>query len=318
VKFKITRHLPSSIAGIRDAELAANPGTMSFDDEAQTLVVWSTTLTNAKEIVMARSLAGLDLQVAISGHLKNCGFRVQEEEEWDHNNKLDFVVTKFPHYPKLMSVGVQITSRCKDLGKLGEFVAKNDSNGGNVTVASKALYLEIEGDVDINKGGADLVATVLYAFQFDAQFNNTKVWGATIRAEKDSIGYRFFDPCKNKAEAASYKPLPVAASVPITDIKGSVARLAKSMSTGNREIEGKLHTFFPEKGFGFISAQDGNNYFMHITDTKDHELVSNLNSLMKLPGKTSLQYQVVFENGGKTRNDTPCKVARNIRLLLKY
>lgn len=318
MKFKTTRHLLSRIAGIRDATLAANPGTMSFDDEVETPIARSTTPTNAKEIVMARSLSGLDLQVAISGHLKNCGFRVQEEEEWDHNNKLDFVVTKFPHYPKLMSVGVQITSRCKDAAKRGEFVAKNDSNGGNVTVASKALYLEIEGDVDINKGGADLVATVLYAFQFDAQFTNTKVWGATIQAEKDSIGYRFFDPCKATAEAVSYKPLPVAASVPITDIKGSVARLAKSMSSGNREIEGMLHTFFPEKGFGFISAQDGNNYFMHITDTKDHELVSNLDSLMKLPGKTSLQYQVVFENGGKTRSDTPYKVARNIRLLLKY
>ncbi len=266
---------------------------------------------------MARSLGGLDLQTAIAGHLKNNSFRVQEEEEWDHNNKIDFVVTKFPRYPKLTSVGVQVTARCKDGAKISEFVAKNDPNSGNVTVADKALYLEIEENVDINKGGADLVAQVLYAFQFDEQFADTRVWAATIQAKTDSISYRFFDPRKLNPFAAPANPVIATPGTPIDDLKSSAERLAKALGNGKLELEGKLHTFLTEKGFGFISAQDGSTYFMHISEAKDPVLLGHLDALMKLPGKTSLQYQVLFEDGGKTRPDTEYKTARNARLLLK-
>jgi hypothetical protein len=266
---------------------------------------------------MARS-NGLDLQVAIAGHLKNSGFRIQEEEEWDHNNKIDFVITKFPKYPKLVSVGVQITGRCNDGAKLSEFMAKNDPKSGNVTVAERALYLEIEEGIDINKGGADLVASVLYAYQFDEQFADARVWAARIQSKTDAIRYKFYDPKRSViAEQAVPGPVFKNSGMPVSDIKDSAERLARALGKGKLELEGKLHTFLTEKGFGFISAQDGSTYYMHVNDVKDDALLGNLDGLMKLPGKTPLQYQVIFEDGGKTRADATYKTARNVRLLLK-
>ena len=90
---------------------------------------------------MAQSRSGLDLQASITGYLQKFKFTIQEEEEWDHNNKIDFVITKFPNYPKSLSLGVQVTGRCGDSEKMKEFAVKNDPNGGNITVADKALYL---------------------------------------------------------------------------------------------------------------------------------------------------------------------------------
>lgn len=265
---------------------------------------------------MAKSLAGIDLQIAIAGHLKNSSFRLQEEEEWDHNNKIDFVVTKFPRYPKSVSLGVQVTGWCGNASKLNEFVAKNDRTSGNVTVADKAIYLEIGENVDINKGGADLVAQILYAFQFDEQFEETKVWAATIRARTDSIAYRFFDPRRAFEVEDRMIPITAVKNDPVSDIKGSVALLEKRLN-GDRDLEGVINSFYTEGGFGFISGQDGSTYHLHISNIKDPRLSNDLNGLMRLPGKTRLQYYVVFEDGGKTRPDATYRTARNVKLMLK-
>jgi hypothetical protein len=266
---------------------------------------------------MAHLINGLDLQAAIAGHLKNMNFKIQADEEWDHNNKIDFVINKFPRYPKTTSIGVQVTARCNDEAKRGEFVAKNNPERGNITVADKALYLEIEGNVDINKGGAELVANVLYTFQFDDQFADTRVWGATIQAKTDSISYRFFDPRKHVPVNIPAKPTLTGPVTPLADLKGSAERLAQTLGNGKLALEGKLHTFFTEEGYGFISAQDDSTYFMHVSGVKDTELSGHLDALMKLPGKTSLQYRCLFEDGGKTKADALYKTAKNIRLPLK-
>lgn len=268
---------------------------------------------------MNRPNNGRDLQVAISGHLKNIGFKIQEEEEWDHNNKIDFVIFKFPRYPKVTTIGVQVTSRCNDQGKKAEFLAKNSPENGNITVADKALYLEVDGNVDIGRGGADLVANILYAFQFDEKYAGSKVLGAKVDSKPDSITYRFFDP-RDLGSALSTEPAkpPVvltATPAPL-DLKKSAQQLNTAFRTGKIEIEGKWHTFFTEKGYGFITGIDGGEYFAHINSVEDAVLRSNLDALMKLPGKTSVNYQVLFEDAGKTKNDVSYRTAKNIRLLL--
>jgi len=261
-----------------------------------------------KEKIMPRSLGGLDLQTTIAGHLQKMKFRIQEEDEWDHNNKIDFVVTKFPNYPKSVSLGIQITARCNDKQKLAEFVTKNEPSGGCITVADKALYLEIESNVDINRGGADLVASVLYSYQFDEQYADTKVFAAQILAKTDSLAYRFYDPHKNLATQTN---------TPIADLQSARNQLSKALGNGKIDLEGKFHSYFPEKGYGFILAQDGSTYFLHLAEVSDPALTRYLDSMKKLPGKAPLNYQVLFEDGGKTRNDTAYRTARNVRMLMK-
>lgn len=265
---------------------------------------------------MAKSLAGLDLELAITAHLKDIGFRIQKEEEWDHNNKIDFVVTKFPGYPKSVSLGVQVTAWCGNGSKLGEFVAKNAPGSGNMVV-HKAIYLEIGEFVDMNKGGAGLVAQILGAFQFDEQFVNAKVWGATILAKPDSIAYRFFDPRKTVPTELPPNPIIAGKTVPVSDLKGSADLLQQKLGDGKRELEGTLHSYYAERRCGFIDAQDGNTYYLNVSNVQDAALVGDLNAMMKSPGRTPLQYHVLFENGGKKRDDKMYPEARNVRLMLR-
>jgi hypothetical protein len=190
-----------------------------------------------------------------------------------------------------------------------EFAAKNDPNGGNITVADKALYLEIEENVNINRGGAELVAHVLYAFQFDERFAETKVSAVTIRALPDAICYRFFDPSK-KLPATIRRPISL-------NLQDSVDQMTKTFSTQPRELEGKLTSYFTDQGYGFIEAQDGSTYFLHVSEVlRNDPLAEKLEALMRLPGKTSLRYHVIFEDGGKTRQEMPYKTAKNVRLLI--
>jgi cold shock CspA family protein len=266
---------------------------------------------------MARSLAGLDLQVAIAGHLKNADFKVQTEEEWDHNNKIDFVVTKFPRYPKSVSLGVQITARCGNAQKLNEFVAKNDPANGIMTIANKALYMEIEDDVDINKGGAELVAQILWAFQFDEQFAKSKIWAARLLASTDSIAYRFFDPRRIESLAPVAAPHGNQAWDPVADLSKSVSQLTRRFAGSKLALEGTLHTFKPQEGYGFIDGQDGGTYFLHINEVKDPVLMADLNGLMKLQGKARVEYRVLFEDGGRTRPNAPYQTATNCRMLMR-
>ena len=266
---------------------------------------------------MARSINGLDLQAAISGHLKDKRFKILEDEEWDHSNKIDFLIVKFPSDPKGVLVGVQVTARCNDGAKLAEFVARNDPNGGNRTVANKALYLEIEESVDINKGGADLVANILYAFQFDEQFADTKVWAATIQANKGSISYRFFDPRKNNSGEKGANSSPVVPGAKIVDLKISADRLARALGSGKVDLRGVLTSYRTEKGDGWIDPQVGRLFHMHINDVTDKRFSADLDALPKVSGTTPLSFQVLFEDGGKTRADASYNSAKNIRLLSK-
>jgi hypothetical protein len=266
---------------------------------------------------MAKSLSGLDLQVAIAGHLKSNGFKLQEEEEWDHVNKIDFVITKFPHYPKSISLGVQITGWCGNTEKIREFVSKNVSGKGNLRVAPKSIYLEIEDDVDINRGGADLAAHVLYAFQFDERFAETEIGGATIQAKKDAIAFRFFDPINYIGAESLPAAINAVVPTPVPNLKASVDLLKKKLVTGTWELEGTLSSFYSERRFGFIRAQDGKTYHLHISNIADSTLSLDLSTLPKSLGATRVGYHVLFEDGGKTHPDANYNTAKNVRLLAK-
>lgn len=243
---------------------------------------------------MARSI-GLDTEAAVIGYLQKFRFRIQEEQEWDFNNKIDFLVTKFPNYLKSVSLGVQLTTLLSNWPKITEFVAKNDPDNGQITVADRALYLEIDPGVNLSQGGAELVSAVVYAFQFDSRFAETKIAGATIKTMPDALGYQFFDPRK-----------PVA--VPSREIASPGLKTASG-----KELEGMLTMFFPEKGYGFIEAQDGSTYFMHLNQVTDPDFYAALDAMMKLPGKMKVNKNVFFEDGGKPRLEANYRTAVNVR-----
>ncbi len=82
------------------------------------------------------------------------------------------------------------------------------------------------------------------------------------------------------------------------------------------EMEGTIHSYFTEGRYGFISAQDGGTYYMHFNDLRDQHLRDSLDALMRLPGKTSVDFPVLFVDGGKTKSDAAYKAAKNVRLLV--
>jgi hypothetical protein len=93
--------------------------------------------------------------------------------------------------------------------------------------------------------------------------------------------------------------------------------LTKTIRTQPRELEGKLNSYFPDQGYGFIEAQDGSTYYLHVSEVlRNDPLAEKLGALMRLPGKASLRYLVIFEDGGKTRQEAPYKSAKNVRLLI--
>jgi hypothetical protein len=261
---------------------------------------------------------GLSLQTVIAGHLKNSNFRIQEEQDWDHEHKIDFVVTRFPSYPKATSIGVQVTSRRGDIGKLSEFVAKNDPASGRVTVANKALYLEIDEGVNPETGGAELVKNVLGAYQFDERFAQTPICAATIQAANSGFSYQFFDP-RGKPVQLPAVPLidsPVRLKTPVRDLQAEVKRVEGAWRGGGIGIEGLLHTYKAEGGYGFIDGQDGSTYFVHATSIVDSVLLADLKALLKYAGTARVDYRVLFDDGGKAPQ-RDYRAARNVRLLMK-
>jgi hypothetical protein len=292
---------------------------------------------------MSSSPYGLDLQVNVAGHLKNQGFRLLEgDADLDHNSKIDFVVIRFPGYAKMVNIGVQITSRMNDLSKRSEFVAKNSPMPGRITATDKALYLEYDNRVEIHKGGADIVAQVLYAFQFDERFHDTKVGAAIVRAREDAISYTFFDPTAFESAAAApaakesaVLPAPVpaptvvkvaaerspanpAASQPVADLSGATSRLNDALAGNPLEYEGKIVAIYPDRRYGFIHAQNGMTYHMTLNDITDTNLREKLEMYNRETGKVTLNKNaipVLFSDHGLTRSGVSYRSAKNIRLL---
>lgn len=267
---------------------------------------------------MGVSTNGIDLQVAICGYLKDMGFRVMTEEEWDHAYKLDFLISRFPKYPKTVSVGVQITSRLNDEGKRAEFVVKNTPGDGRITVADRALYLEWDERVQLNKGGAELVSHALSAFHFDSRFADTKVWAVRIFARDDAFGYIFYDPLQ-PPKTAEFSPL--ITNVPkrpaVANLNGAASNLKRVLGGKVGELEGRLHSLFlgSASSYGFISAQDGQTYHFKVSDITDSELRESISVFQGSAGKTSVNFEVIFDDHGKTRTDVLYRSAKNVRLL---
>lgn len=266
---------------------------------------------------MSAATSGIDLQVAISGYLKNMDFRLMSEEEWDHAHKLDFLISRFPKYPKVVSIGCQITSRLNDGGKRAEFVARNTPGDGRVTVADKAIYLEWDERVQLNKGGAELVAQILSAFHFDESFADKKVWAARIYARDDAYGYIFYDPLQPPKTSEF---IPLVTNVPkrpaMPNLNGAAINLKRALGGQVAELEGKLHSIFvANTGYGFISAQDGQTYHFKLTDISDQGLLDSIRVFEGTAGKIAVNFQVIFEDHGKTRADVVYRSAKNIRLL---
>ena len=275
---------------------------------------------------------GLSHQIALSGFLKHMGFRLLEDDDLDFSAKLDFVVAKVPQFPKMISLGVQLTTRLNDISKRSEFYAHNNPEGnGGISVVDRALYVEYDTCVDMAKGGANLVASAIYAFLFDEALSDKKVWALSIRSSKDSICYSFFDPCALEAQATGTNGAVVAGPVavpqipahvptpirkPVVNLADSAGLMAKAMRGEAIEIEGRLHTFMTNNGYGFLSGQDGQSYYVHRNDCA-FELRTELDKLHRVSGKTTISYQVLFLNGGHTREGSPCPTAKNVRLLLK-
>ncbi|HZC22398.1 MAG TPA: hypothetical protein VE866_03600, partial [Candidatus Binatia bacterium] len=237
---------------------------------------------------------GLSHQIALSGFLKHMGYRLMEDDDLDHDAKCDFVVAKLPSFPKMVSLGVQLTTRPNDIAKRTEFFARNSpSENGGISVVDRALYIEYDTRVDMAKGGANLVSSAIYAFLFDEQYADKRVWGVAIRSSKDSICYSFFDPCVVEERATGTNGIAVAGPVavphipastptpirtPVRNLSGSVGQLQKSLRGETLEIEGRMHTFMTNNGYGFIAGQDGSTYYVHRNDCS-HEIRTEIDKL---------------------------------------
>ena len=275
---------------------------------------------------MLNSASGLDLQAVIAGHLRSMGFQIMETAELDHEAKLDWVITKLPAWPRIIALGVQITARRGDLGKQGEFLARNRATNGNLPPVDRALYIEYDDRVHVGRGGAALVANAITSYLFDVQYSAQTIYGVTIQSQNDSvIGYTFFDLKEFLALASGTD----GAAVTVMPIRRPVS-FAYSSSTGPkviaesapaadpfpmpRELEGRLHSFLTKKRFGFVSAVDGCTYWAPCNEMSA-ELLAEIDKLPVSEDKNVLAYQVIFEPVASTREDAKYAVAKNMRIL---
>lgn len=129
---------------------------------------------------------GLNAEDRLRTLLERYGCTLIEGPRFDHEHKLDFVVSGFPQIPWLFHLGVQVTTRIDDRTKQATFLKIVREN----PVTNRNIYLEMEPGVNLEKGGAFVVLTALVEFLHNRQHSDDGVVGLRVGSD---LKYHFYD-----------------------------------------------------------------------------------------------------------------------------
>ena len=270
---------------------------------------------------------GFDFEDRICTKLESIGCKLQRDQRLDHKYKLDFKVIAFPDNPGTYSLGVQVTTKRDDYEKQQEFEASQR----NSNVAQKALYLELNSNLDLEDGGALAVLNVIAGYQFDRRFSDVKIEGAVIYPD---YTYEYFDlgqriatirennrqalaeanrptpasPLQIEQMAARYGSVPGPA-MPLPPLAAAAAPLPSV-----NEVQAVLTAYKRAEGFGFATAGTGEVYFVHVNAVIDDRLREQLQYVPYSEAPYSIEIPVSFVDGGLSKPGAKYRAAKNIRL----
>jgi hypothetical protein len=264
---------------------------------------------------------GFDFEDRICTKLDSIGCKLQRDQRLDHKYKLDFKVIAFPDNPGTYSLGVQLTTKRDDYEKQQEFEASQR----NTNVAQKALYLELNSNLDLEDGGALAVLNVIAGFQFDRRFSDVKVEGAVIHPD---YTYEYFDLTQRSNQIRENARLNMAEqNRPMPASPLQMEQLAARFGNGAapapvpapppvpaaNEVSAMLTAYKRAEGFGFATANGGEVYFVHVNAVVDDRLREQLQYIPYSETPYSVEIPVAFVDGGLSKPGAKYKAARNIR-----
>lgn len=118
----------------------------------------------------------------------------------------------------MVQIGIQVTTKPNDVAKQREFLSERKKK----TLVDRSLYIEILPSVDVSKWGSELIYNAIVSFAFMKGLRDKDVIGVRINPD---VTFVFFD-------------------------------LEKSIKQyqGREAIKGRIVKYFPDKEYGFISA----------------------------------------------------------------
>ena len=122
---------------------------------------------------------GLNAEDRLRTLLERYGCTLIEGPRFDHEHKLDFVVSGFPQIPWLFHLGVQVTTRIDDRTKQATFLKIVREN----PVTNRNIYLEMEPGVNLEKGGAFIILTSLVEFLHNRLHSDDGTMGLRIGSD---------------------------------------------------------------------------------------------------------------------------------------
>lgn len=282
---------------------------------------------------------GLNAEDRLRTLLERYGCTLIEGPRFDHEHKLDFVVSGFPQIPWLFHLGVQVTTRIDDRTKQATFLKIVREN----PVTNRNIYLEMEPGVNLEKGGAFIVLTALVEFLHNRLHSDAGVIGLRVSSD---LKYHFYDLAHAVAlpgglsrsmSSAAMAPPPFARSFgpqqPLIPQPGSTAPLAV-MPTATPapmgpstpgvpgtapapslapvpypaqgyaympkpEAVGRITRYNIERSIGLIVSQDGSEYFIHKSNFSDLMLRMEVESLAGHNEWFDEPIAVQFVDGGR-------------------
>ena len=280
--------------------------------------------------------AGFAFEDRLIAYLNSQQYEVVRDRTLDHDYKLDFVIRRFPNNPKFHSMGVQVTTMTGNMQKLQEFAQVHTSE---YKVVEKAVYLEVEGALDFEKGVGHLISAALSDFQFNSARLGEALAGIKINRD---MTYTLYDVASMLASLAQTEmrsravatpsangsaPAParqvtqVVKAVPdeVADLPEAARGIKSALQDNTKPIErpklqGFINAYYRTKDHGFITSQIGDSYYFTLNSVADGQLRDRLLALPSIDWGASVDGTVEFEDIGKTRPLAKYPEARMLRL----
>ncbi len=263
---------------------------------------------------------GLNAEDRLRTLLERYGCTLIEGPRFDHEHKLDFVVSGFPQIPWLFHLGVQVTTRIDDRTKQATFLKIVREN----PVTNRNIYLEMEPGVNLEKGGAFVVLTALVEFLHNRLHSDDGVMGLRVGSD---LKYHFYDLAhavalpgglmRPSSMGSQVPPFvrPFGAPTPMPQPQPAVAQVAvmptspamplapvpasPSMGSPKPEAVGRITRYNIERSIGLIVGQDGTEYFIHKSNFSDLMLRMEVESLASHNEWFDEPIPVQFVDGGR-------------------
>jgi hypothetical protein len=251
-------------------------------------------------------LSGKDLEERLKTKLE-AWCMVHHTERFDHEFKLDFIVTGFKSIPRLTDqIGLQVTTRDDDVKKQTGFLAIHQ----HTTVTPRTVYLEVDSEADVD-GVAVVVYAALVSLVFNRASREKKILG--LRIERD-FSFEFFALDENiRRLQQSERQRLVQGSESLDDLPVGLPD-----SIPGEELRGTITTYMARGAYGHIQAAERSiDFFFHISDV-DAPLAERLRWEARrlsphAEPRIELHIPVVFTDGGYTREGARNPQARHIQ-----